>query len=222
MKSLILDIETGPGPLAKIEPLLPPIAAPSNWKDPAKIEAYLAEKRESLIADAALSAVTGRVLAVGLLRDADPWFITDENEGDLLGKTWRELDCRKAGESVVTFCGHRFDLPFLARRSWALGVPVPVWFPRDGRFPRRAFTDLAEVWACGDRSETISLDRLAKLVGLPGKTGDGADFARLFATDRKAALDYLANDLRLTRAIFERLAFPEYVPEERPLEAVAV
>lgn len=85
---------------------------------------------------------------------------------------------------------------------------MPDWFPKDGRFPRHAFTDLAELWQCGDRTETISLDRLARLCGLPGKTGSGADFARLWRDDRKAALDYLTTDLTLTRDLWHRMVKP--------------
>lgn len=207
MKATILDIETGARPIAEIEPLLPAITAPANYKDAEKIRAYIEQRRAELLSDAALDATLGRVLAVGILRhDSPPQFITPDDEAALLRDTWRELDDKAAGEITVTFCGHRFDFPFLARRSWALGVAVPEWFPRDGRFPRHAFYDLAELWQCGDRTETISLDRLARVLGLPGKTGDGADFARLFREDRPAALAYLENDLKLTRAIFERVS----------------
>ncbi len=84
-------------------------------------------------------------------------------------------------------------------------MPLSDWFPRDGRYPKHAFCDLAEVWASGDRAETISLDRLARLCGLPDKPGLGKDFAALWAMNRPAALAYLANDLRLTAGLWHRL-----------------
>jgi Predicted 3'-5' exonuclease related to the exonuclease domain of PolB len=210
---IIVDIETGPRSLEEIEPLLPAIAAPTNYKDQTKIDGYVKERRDQLVAGAALSAVTGRVLAVGILRDDDsPCYIAPDDEAELLRKTWRELEHKRAGEVFVTFYGHRFDFPFLARRSWANRVAVPEWFPRDGRYPRHAFVDLAEFWQCGDRGESISLDRLAKFLGLPGKNGSGADFATIWQTDRAAALEYLASDLRLTRAIFERINLQQELP----------
>lgn len=205
MTPLILDIETA-GRADSAE-FLPPIEAPSNYKDAAKIEAYLTERRAKQLEAAALSAETGRVLAVGLLRDGhNPQVIHDDNETALLRQTWIELGNRAGDATLVTFCGHRFDLPYLARRSFALGVTIPAWFPKDGRFRPPLYCDLAELWQCGDRAETISLDRLAKLCGLPGKTGSGADFAMLWQSDRTAALAYLGNDLRLTLALWQRMA----------------
>ena len=41
---IIFDIETGPSnDLLLMESLKPDFTAPSNWKDPAKIEKYIAE-----------------------------------------------------------------------------------------------------------------------------------------------------------------------------------
>lgn len=205
MKPYCVDIETGPRPDAS--EFLPPIEPPANCKDAAKIEAYLTDRRAKQLEQAALSAETGRVLCVGLLRDgAQPQHLHDDDEAALLRKTWLELETHDSSEVFVTFCGHRFDWPYLLRRSAALGVPAPNWFPRDGRFPKHAFCDVAELWQFGDRTETISLHRLARLCGLPGKTGHGANFAELWATDRPAALAYLRQDLELTRALWCRLA----------------
>lgn len=205
MTPLILDIETGPGPFERIEPLLPKIEPPSNYKDAAKIQLYIAERKAELIEGAALKPELGRVLAVGILGDGEPRLIHSGSEAEILHMAWGHLTMRRPTECLVTFCGHRFDLPYLARRSWILGVPVPYWFPRDGRFPRDQYVDIAEIWACGNRTETISLDRLARALGLPGKSGDGAQFSQLWATDKQQALDYLANDLQLTKAVYYRL-----------------
>ena len=44
---LFFDIETGPSnDTALMERLRPDFAAPSNWKDPVKIDKYVAEKEE--------------------------------------------------------------------------------------------------------------------------------------------------------------------------------
>ena len=218
MKPFVLDIETGARRLAEIESLLPAIEPPSNWKDEAKRTEYVRQRREDLLRTAALDATLGRILCVGVLRaDDEPLFIhDDDNEAGLLHRTWHLLATKRSGELFVTYNGTKFDWPFMFRRSLACGVPVPDWFPRDGRWPRHAHADLAEWWSCGDRSEHISLDRLLRLCGLGGKTASGADFARLWATDRAAALDYLANDLRLTRSLYGRMraAVISHVREE--------
>ncbi|MGH8018768.1 MAG: hypothetical protein ACREIA_10825 [Opitutaceae bacterium] len=48
------------------------------------------------------------------------------------------------------------------------------------------------------REDSISLDNLARFLSVGRKNGHGAGFASLWAMNRAAALDYLANDLRLT------------------------
>lgn len=203
MNPFVFDIETGPRPDA--EAWLPPIEAPANYKDPAKIEAYLAEKKATALERAALSAETGRVLCVGLFARERFDCIAEDDEATLLRITWEQLAAREANDVFVTFNGARFDWPFLVRRSYLLGVPVPDWMPRDGRWKPRQHVDLMELWQCGDRQESVSLDRLARLCGLPGKTDTGASFAAHWAADRAKALEYLRKDLELTRDLFLRM-----------------
>src|SRR5688572_27248958 len=66
---IVFDIETGPAPADELERHLPEIEAPANYKDTAKIEAYKQEQREKFLHRAPLSALTGRVLAIGLWAD---------------------------------------------------------------------------------------------------------------------------------------------------------
>lgn len=205
MNSFVIDIETAGR--ADAAEYLPEITAPSNYKDAAKIEAYLVEKRAAQLEQAALDATTARILCVGILRsDGEPQFIHDENETKLLRKTWLELETKEADEIYVTFNGTRFDWPMLARRSITKTVPVPKWFPLDGRWPHRQHCDLMALWQLGDRGESISLDRLSKLVLGRGKGGSGADFAKVWNSDRQTALDYLRLDLELTRDLFKRMS----------------
>lgn len=205
MIPFVLDIETAPRTDAAA--FLPNIEPPSNYKDPVKIDAYLVEKRQRQLEAAALSAETARILCVGLLRPGrDPHYVhCDDDESHLLREVWTVLGTRGTSEMFVTFNGSRFDWPMLIRRSFALGVPVPIWMPLDGRWPRRTHCDLLELWQSGDRTASISLDRLARLCGLAGKIGDGAHFAALWAQDRQAALDYLSRDLELTAELWSRM-----------------
>jgi hypothetical protein len=210
MKPFIFDIETAGRPDAA--EYLPEVSAPANYKDAAKIQAYMEEKRSAQLEAAALSAETARILCVGILRKGVPQYIQDDDEAKLVRNTWVEMGSREADELFVTFNGTRFDWPMLARRSYVLGVPVPSWYPPDGRWPLRMHHDLYALWQCGDRQESISLDRLARLCGLPGKTGSGAEFARLWNDDRAAALQYLQHDLEMTRELWRRMAGSRFQP----------
>lgn len=214
MQIVALDIECGTRADAAD---FVPEPKTGNRTDPAKIEAHRLEKRAQALERGALDATLGRVLAVGTLHAEGPAVvIADDQESVLLTRAWDHLShLHLSGKRLVTFCGHRFDFPFLARRSWALGVPVPLWFPNRGRFPWPSFIDLAELWSCGDRGETISLDRLARLCGLPGKTGSGDQFSLLWANDREAAIRYLETDLRLTLTLAHRILAD--IPDRDPL-----
>jgi hypothetical protein len=98
---------------------------------------------------------------------------------------------------MIGFYSNRFDVPFLIRRSWRLGVPVPRGIMH-GRYMNDVFVDLIQVWQLGDYQALINLDTLARWLGVGAKNGDGADFGTLLTSDRAAALAYLENDLEIT------------------------
>ncbi|MBM4223571.1 MAG: hypothetical protein FJ167_01985, partial [Gammaproteobacteria bacterium] len=127
-------------------------------------------------------------------------------EAVLLASVWDYF--RTAGgtrrPTFVGFNTFAFDLPFLVRRSWANGVPVPPTI-RQGRYWSDWLLDLRDVWQMGDRQASGSLDSICRTLGLGEKSGSGADFARLWQTDRAAATEYLIKDLSLTAALAGRL-----------------
>ena len=60
-------------------------------------------------------------------------------------------------------------------------------------------------WASGDRRNTISLDNIARALGVGKKNGSGADFAATYATDKPKAIAYLKNDIALTRGVCQKM-----------------
>lgn len=153
---------------------------------------------------AALSPVTGTVLAIGCYKPSlDSYLIVgvDEqmDEATLLDAFWTFATSQIEQNALLIGLNiFNFDLPFLVRRSWMLGVNVPRTI-RDGRYWSRSFVDLAECWLCGQRFGSVeaSFSAIAKALGLPDKPEGvtGADFARLWGEDREAAVAYLKNDL---------------------------
>ena len=65
--------------------------------------------------------------------------------------------------------------------------------------------DLRDAWQLGERQARGSLDVIAKHLGIGEKNGSGADFARLWQSDRAKAVEYLRNDLQLTVKVAEAL-----------------
>ena len=169
------------------------------------------------LANAALSPLTGRVLAIGFQTEKGS-AIEDGggDEEDLLNRFWAMVaKCRAFAGGPKKMIGVNifgFDLPFLIRRSWILQVDVPASVVT-GRYFSPMFIDLCEVWLCGQRMGSgisASLDTMARALGVgekpPGVTG--ADFARLWngtADERRQAVDYLKNDLAMTGRVAERL-----------------
>lgn len=206
---IVFDIETGPLPTAELEDRIPKFEAPSNYKDADKIAAYITQKRLDWIADAALDATTGQILAIGVL---------NTTTGEIRVLAGGERDILSAFVGIVMHVGGSgiplvgwnifgFDLPFIVRRAWILGVPLPQWI-RIGRYWDRCFVDLMESWALGNKEQRVSLDLASRSLGVGRKSGHGADFASHWnGTDeeRAHALAYLENDLRITAAVAARI-----------------
>lgn len=204
------DIETGALPLAEIIHLKPQFAAPGNYKDPVKIAESIAAQEAQWLEKAALSPLTGRVLVIGVkpFGPHSPQFF-EGDERAMLAEFWNVVGI---GHDFVEWYGHNlsfFDLPFLIKRSWLHGLPVPlsILFESNGRyFNGRRFKDTMTTFQCGNRQDFVSLNTVGKFFGLGGKAEENsANFAALYATDREAALAHLARDLELTEGIASRM-----------------
>ena len=188
----------------------------AKTKDLAVIETDRTKAWTAFKGRAALSPMTGRVLAIGFGKSesACEWGqnrltlcgIDGEPEAELLEGFWCVFrNHREVASPMVGFNIVGFDVPFLVRRSWLLGVDVPDSF-RNGRYLDKTFVDLADVWAAGDwRGKMPKLDTLAAYFGVTRKTGSGADFARLFEEDREKAADYLKHDLLATLEVAQKM-----------------
>ena len=172
MKTCLFDIETGPLPLEQIEHLCPEFKAPANYKDAAKIAENIAEQKVTWIERGALSALTGRVIAIGLRTDGITTILQDDDEAVNLRAFWSWLEDRvRERRAVVGFNSNKFDIPFLTRRSWAHGIAIPsgVYMTR-GYVNQSVFIDLALEWQCGDRMEWVSSTQCASSLACQPRT----------------------------------------------------
>ena len=207
------------------------------WKDEAKRAAKLEEARQAhaaavenydrdataardrewnaMVSRAALSPTTGMVLAIGIRRDGKSGIFAEATESETLIKFWRKyLACRVEQTRMVGANIVQFDLPFLIRRSWMLGVDVPTTaFTYSGKWVNfdPIFCDIRDLWQLGQKNGCeSSLDFMGRVLGCGCKTEGigGADFARLWrgtAEERQQATGYLLNDLKLTADVAMRL-----------------
>jgi len=204
----LFDIETSALSDAELDKVKPQFQAPANYKDVAKIAANIAEQEKEWKENAALSPITGRVLAFGY-GSSDFALMSDEDENALLDDIWILINHNLSiSTKVVGFNICSFDLPFLIKRSWSLGVTVPRivggWSGRYWTW-NEDIIDLRLVWQMGDRQAHGSLDDISKFFGGAGKTCSGKDFAALWQTDREKAVTYLKTDLALSKLLYERM-----------------
>lgn len=206
----IFDCETGPRPLAEIEQFMPKEWPLGNLKDPDKIEAAVAAKRQAWLDDAALNPLTAQILVIGVLQDGVVTFLAGD-EKTILAQFWRMAeDILAVSGSLVGFNIKQFDLPLLIKASWRHGVHVSSlirtrWHGRV--YFNENIIDLRDEWQLGDRQAHGSLDSISRLIGGPGKSGHGKNFATLYQSDQAAALKYLSDDLRETERVHKRM-FP--------------
>lgn len=118
-KTICFDLETIAD--KSVIPLLPPVEAKRNLKDPAKIKADIEQKEADRLSKLGLDPATARICCFG-------WFDgeagkaynymleaeTLEAEKKLLQKAW---DILSTGDHFVTFNGNQFDVPMLLMRS---------------------------------------------------------------------------------------------------------
>lgn len=205
-RAIMWDVETGSLPDAQLELVKPVFKAPTNYRKDEAIAESLKAQEADWRSRAALDATTAQVLAVGLL-DGNTFTVLEGEEKTILEQFWAYADEQLGmGNMLVGFCIFHFDLCLMARRSWINGVPIPMSVRRSSYRPwHENFVDIAVAWQCGNRDQTISLDLLAKALGVGKKSGSGADFAKLYQTDKAAALQYLHNDLLLVKSCYEKM-----------------
>jgi hypothetical protein len=136
-----------------------------------------------------------------MIEGSAPVCMIDDDEEGLLHAWWVYFLSNFSTAEFVGHCIFRFDLPFLVKRSRRYGLPVPdnVW---NGRWWDPSFIDLAQVWAMGNKDDTISLDRMARWLGVGSKNGEGKMFHTM---PREQQELYLANDLSMTMACALRM-----------------
>jgi predicted PolB exonuclease-like 3'-5' exonuclease len=110
---------------------------------------------------------------------------------------------------LVTYNGRGFDLPVIALRCLRHGVPLRFYYQdRDYRyrFSDDGHLDLADFLTDHGAARAMSLDAVARLIGLPGKVGvDGSQVEGLYnAGQLEAIKDYCLSDVAQTALLLLR------------------
>lgn len=130
-------------------------------------------------------------------------------------KQWNDfMDQQKP--TVVTWYGRGFDLPVLMLRSFKCGIPMEWYFSDKDyryRYSDRCNADLCDIMSDFGAIRGLKLDSVAKLIGLPGKHGDGeggepidgSQVAEMYAAGKLEEIaSYCISDAVQTAFIFLR------------------
>ncbi|CAM5350543.1 hypothetical protein ECAE60S_01182 [Eoetvoesiella caeni] len=119
---------------------------------------------------------------------------------------------RRQNMGLPTFIGHNlidFDLPFIFHRSVMLEIAPHLTLPiMPSRYSERVYDTMGKWAGFGNR---IKLDTLAKAFGVGGKGDiDGSMVYDYYAAGRiNELIEYYANDLAMTRAVYKRMTFQD-------------
>ena len=211
----VLDIETCGLPEAK--DFAEPISAPSNYKDPEKIAAYVAEKNAEQIAKAGLDLDLCSIVAIGLQPERSREVLVntaanEEQERAMLHTLWQML-LKDRHPVLIGFNCIGFDLPVLVRRSQYLDVPHPRLVIDRYRTPH---VDLMLKLTWNGLVRARSLKFYARRFGIPvNDEVSGADIPALVAAgEMDKVVGHVTSDVQLTAALAERLGVLE--PAEEP------
>ena len=181
-----------------------------------------ASRTEEEFRQLALNPQFGKILCIGLIVERDGEVVTRGvlgrdratgrfhlDEARILRAFWklvRDFDERR--DLLIGFNVLDFDLHFICTRSVIRRVrpSIDVCF---ARYRQRPVFDC--MWAFTHWRHRISLDNLAKVLGLESPKQDGVDGSRvydLFVEGRHQEIaDYVMRDCACTRAIYRRLNF---------------
>jgi len=236
MATLVFDIETSALPLEAFDDAQQEYL----FREAAKLEAATAReaRREEIHKLFNLWPLTARVVCIAMLNTeslrgqvlflaedheeaaGEPGpveFIACPDEAELLAAFW---DVARRYESIVTFNGRGFDVPFIYLRSAVLHVPITRKDWLGYRFATEPHCDLAEqftfygVSGRDGAARRFNLDFYCKTFGIESPKAQGvtgADVNQLMAKGRHREIaEYCLRDVQATASLYrlwkERLA----------------
>ena len=202
---VVFDIETIANENSAHYFLTKEYAAPGNYKDPAKIEAAIAEKRAKDIDQAALNWWTGAVVCIQASAGDEKFAGVDLDEKKLL-LSFGEWLSKHYDKVLVGKSSKTFDVPFLVGRYMAHDLGVPTNLRTVDRF---RVTDIDQIFGHSITSGQVStLSNYAFGLGIKGKSASGnhvADMVNQYLLGDKTKLTELENYCRQDVAITEEV-----------------
>jgi len=129
-----------------------------------------------------------------------------KDERDMLDHFSQFID--RYQPDLVTYNGRSFDLPVLALRALRHGVPMSWYYQgrTRHRYSEEGHLDLCDMLSDHGAARSVSLDAVARLIGLPGKIGvDGSQVEGMFKAGQLDSIkSYCLADVAQTALLFLR------------------
>jgi hypothetical protein len=192
---LVLDIETVPDGQLYVAPEMPP--GPGGQVAERPFPPLFAHK--PVVLGCLWLDERYKLKKIGVIGEGKDERGMLEDFSDFVGKYKPEL---------VTYNGRSFDLPVLALRALRHGVPMPWYY--QGRLRHRysedGHLDLCDMLSDHGAARSVSLDAMARLIGLPGKIGvDGSQVEGMFRAGQLELIkNYCLADVAQTALLFLR------------------
>lgn len=220
--SIVLDLETAPHPAAADfipKPDLDAIQPAGNLKDPAKVAASIAERKQAALdayqeslGRAALDWNVSRIVCLGWHVSGHPEPIArlardEAEETASLIEFWGQV--RANHDEIIGFSARNFDVPTLIQRSRLLNVSYPVISL--ARWGKGDVTDLRDALTFDDaRYEALmprTLKNFARRFGIPvPDETNGRDVPVLIAAgDWEGVRSHCLSDIDITRQLAIRI-----------------
>ncbi len=200
MNKLFLDIETLPVEKEKHDLL-------KEIYDKRKDDGKSVKTYEEFLALTGLDGAFGRICCISYaINDEKPISLSGD-ESDILTKFW---EVAQTADLFVGFNLLNFDLRFIYQRSVIHGIK-PSRDLNFARYKKDPIFDVMHEWNKWDFQSHISLDTLAKALGLPSSKGgpiEGKNVAKAYEAGLiKEICEYCEKDVELTRKLYYKLTF---------------
>lgn len=200
MKKFFLDIETLPVEKERHDLL-------REIYDRRKEDGKTVKTYDEFLAGTGLDGAFGRICCISYAFDDDPPSSLSGEESKILKNFW---EVAKEASLFIGFNLLQFDLRFIYQRSVIHGIK-PSRDLNFARYRNDPIFDVMHEWNKWDTQSHISLDTLAKALGLPtSKDGsvEGKNVHVAFEEGRiKEICNYCEKDVELTRKIYKKLVF---------------
>lgn len=201
MNKLFLDIETLPAEEAKYD-VLKKIYNSRVAKSKKPIASF-----GQYLEYTAFDGAFGRILCISLALNDEPIECLTGEEKKILQSFW------EIAKKADLFVGHNvmdFDLRFVCQRCVVWGVR-PTKELSFARYRNNPIYDTMYEWSKWNTQDKVSLDKLAKALGVKSSKEEGLDGSKIHRYYKEGRLqeiyDYCNADVETTRAIYKKMIF---------------